>query len=84
MQYAKSYSHRILRTPKNKRSNTLVQEFIELTKQLANQLGVLAHFHPEKDKSIRLAKTIDESKLLSSLFLFAREKYGNPFKNQAR
>ncbi len=79
MQYAKSYSHRILRTPKNKRSNTSVQEFINFTKQLANELSVMQNFHPEKDKSIRLAKRIDESRLLSKLFLLIREKYGKPF-----
>lgn len=80
MRFAVSYSHRILRTPKNKRGNVSVKNFVNFVKQLAEKLGV-ENFQPEKDKNIMLAKMIDSSRLLSSLFLFMKKLYGKPFRN---
>lgn len=81
LRYAKSYSDRILRTPKKNRGNTSVTKFIEQTKKLAELLGVNDSYYPEKDKSIALARRIDKSEILSGVFLAARRIYGRPFKN---
>ncbi len=80
LRYAKSYSHRILRTPKNKRNEISVKRFISYTRQLATLLNIDSNYLPEKEKSIKLAGIIDRSKLLSTLFLIVRSRYGKPFK----
>lgn len=78
---AKSYSHRILRTPKNKRGKVSVAGYINDTKQLARKLGIEKKFKPEEEKTIWIAKLIDENRFLGALFFLARKIYGKPFYN---
>jgi glycosyltransferase involved in cell wall biosynthesis len=75
-----SYSHRILRTPKNKR-NISIRKFIGQTKMLAQKIGVEKQYYPEKNKQIRLSIIIDESVILSTLFFTTRKIYGKPFRH---
>lgn len=78
--YAKSYSDRILRTPKKQRGEISVSNYINQTVEFAKKMGVDSQFHPEKERSIRLSKIIDENILLSSIFLFLRARYGRAFR----
>lgn len=61
------FCHRLLRTPKEIRTDS-VANIIERSKKLAADFG-LNDFRPEKKIAIRLAKLIDNSKILSYMFL---------------
>ncbi len=67
--YAKGLSHRLLRTPKNKREGLSVNSFLKECKSFADTLVPGNDFDPEKQFSVRLASQIDSNAFTRSLFL---------------
>ena len=67
--YAKGLSHRLLRTPKNKREGLSVNSFLKQCKSFADLLVPGNNFDPEKQFSVRLASQIDSNALTRNLFL---------------
>lgn len=76
--YCRGLSHRLLRTPKSKRANLTVANFISRCKSYATLLGIENEFEPEKEKSIRLAKWIDQYGITRSMFLGFKRIFKNP------
>ena len=76
--YCKGLSHRLLRTPIQKRENLSVRDFIDFTKKLALKLGIQNQYKPEQVKSIRLAEIIDNNKIFRQLFLLFKSIYSTP------
>jgi glycosyltransferase involved in cell wall biosynthesis len=71
--YCKGLSHRLLRTPMNKRKGKTVSYFISLTKEYADKLVPDNDFDPEKLFSIKVAKQIDNNPISRSMFLFFKK-----------
>ena len=67
--YAKGLSHRLLRTPKNKREGLSVNNFLRQCKLYADLLVPGNDFNPEKQFSVRLARQIDSNAITRNLFL---------------
>jgi glycosyltransferase involved in cell wall biosynthesis len=76
--YSKGLSHRLLRTPMNKRNGKTVGYFIALTKSYADKLVPGNDFDPEKQFSVKVARQIDENILSRSLFLFFKKLRKRP------
>ena len=76
--YCKGLSHRLLRTPKRKRDNLTVSNFIAQTKKLALKLGIQDQYKPNRVLSIRLAGIIDRVALLRGLFLIFKKMHPKP------
>lgn len=76
--YCKGFSHRLLRTPLQKREKLTVLDFVEQTKKLAAKLGILHQYKPEHVLSIKLAEIIDRKTILRNLFLFFKKVYAKP------
>lgn len=76
--YCRGFSHRLLRTPKNMRSELTVRKLILDFKSYGNKLGLSDQFDPNKSFSIRLAKILDSTKLGRSIFLFYKKIYSKP------
>ena len=74
----KGFSHRLLRTPIGKREKLTVADFIKQTKNLAIKLQLQDQYHPNRVKSIMLAKMIDGNAILRSLFLLFKRWYKKP------
>jgi glycosyltransferase involved in cell wall biosynthesis len=75
--YCKGLSHRLLRTPKNRRDGLTVGRFIHKCREYADRLG-LENFHPEKIFSVRLARWIDTNPLSRSAFLLFKKLFPKP------
>jgi len=67
--YAKGLSHRLLRTPQNKREGLTVSDFLKQCKLYADLLVPGNNFIPEKQFSVKLARQIDSNAFTRSLFL---------------
>lgn len=76
--YCKSLSHRLLRTPFEKRKNLTVKDFIENTKKLSLKLGVQDQYQPEKVLSLKMAAYIDSNTFFRKLFLYFKSIYPKP------
>ena len=76
--YCKGFSHRLLRTPLQKRNNFLVKDFVSYTKQLALKLGIQQQYKPSQQLSIQLALLIDSNLLSRKLFLLFKSIYSKP------
>ena len=76
--YCKGFSHRLLRTPLQKREKLTVLDFVEQTKKLAAKLGIQDQYKPEHVLSIKLAEIIDRKTILRNLFLFFKMIYAKP------
>jgi glycosyltransferase involved in cell wall biosynthesis len=77
-QYCRGLSHRLLRTPYNKRNSVTVKDFIQLCKNYADQLVPGNDFNPGKQFSLRLAAIIDNNLVTRNLFLFFKRIYSKP------
>ena len=77
--YCKGFSHRLLRTPLEKRNGLTVKKWIEKTKRLSFDLGIDNNFFPEKNVSITAAKIIDSNPVFRKLFLLFKKIYSKPF-----
>lgn len=80
--YCKGFAHRLMRTPIGKRQGLTMDLFISYTKGLAAKLGVEKKYNPELENSIKIARFIDNSCLLSHLFLLFKKIVKRPiYKN---
>jgi len=78
LEYCQSLSHRILKTPKDKR-NISVDEFILKCKSYAALMIPGQEFEPEKRFKIRVANLIDREPLIRRLFLLYKKFQGRLF-----
>lgn len=78
LHYSKAYAHRLLRTPLEKRNGLTVDSFLQQTRQMAEELGILSTYYPEKKSSLQLARRIDENVILRKLFLLFKKVYPKP------
>lgn len=76
--YCRGLSHRLLRTPINKRDGLTVTVFINNCKQYAKLLGVENVFKPSKIFSIQLAKIIDSNSFTRFVFLSFKKIFPKP------
>ncbi len=67
-QYARSLSHRLLRTPKSLRKGFTINHILANTKQYADWLIPGNHYQPGNDLQIRAARLIDATALTRGLF----------------
>jgi glycosyltransferase involved in cell wall biosynthesis len=73
-----SLSHRLLRTPFEKRRPLTVEGFINDCKAEADILVPGNNFIPKNDRQLMLAKNIDSNSLTRELFLFFKKLYSKP------
>jgi hypothetical protein len=76
--YCKGLSHRLLRTPKKKRSGESISSFLKSCKSYADMLVPGNNFDPCEKYSIRLAKQIDSNFVTRSLFLLFKKIRSKP------
>jgi glycosyltransferase involved in cell wall biosynthesis len=76
--YCKGLAHRLLRTPKSRRGDLSVSRFVRICKQYADQLAPGNEFDPNKQRSIRIARTIDSTAFTRGLFLLFKKIYSKP------
>ena len=76
--YCKGLSHRLLRTPKQKREGQTVSSFLKKCKEYADSLVPGNDFNPTARYSVRLAKQIDSNFLSRSLFLLFKRIRSKP------
>jgi GT2 family glycosyltransferase len=76
--YSKGLSHRLLRTPGDKRNGKTVRSTLQLIKQYADMLVPGNSYEPEKQYSVRLARRIDDNTITRSLFLLFKKVRSKP------
>lgn len=76
--YCKGFSHRLLRTPLQKREGFTVLDFIEQTKKIAAKLDIQDRYKPEGFLPVKLAMVIDSNTVLRKLFLIFKGIYSKP------
>jgi len=76
--YCKGLSHRILRTPVDKRDHLTVKKFIEKCEAYIQSLSTGNTLKPLSVPSVRLAKVLDGSFIGRSLFLAFKKIYSKP------
>lgn len=76
--YCKALSHRLLRTPVDKRDNLTVKKFIEKCEAFVQSLAPGNTFKPLSVPSVRLAKVLDGNIIGRSLFLAFKKIYSKP------
>ena len=76
--YSKGLSHRLLRTPGDKRHGKTVRSTLQLIKQYADMLVPGNSYEPEKQYSVRLARRIDDNTITRSLFLLFKKVRSKP------
>jgi hypothetical protein len=76
--YCKGLSHRLLRTPKQKRNGQTVSSFLKNCKEYADMLVPENDFDPCERYSVRLARQIDSNFLTRSLFLLFKKIRSKP------
>jgi glycosyltransferase involved in cell wall biosynthesis len=76
--YCKGLSHRLLRTPIEKRDHLSVKIFLQKCKQYADMLVPGNDFDPRKNFSISLAEALDSTAFGRYIFLMFKKIYGKP------
>lgn len=77
--YVKSISHRILRTPLDKRNNVTVDSWIEKCQMITNKLFDLGNAPIlRKNRSVEISLRIDRSVILRNLFLLFKKIMPKP------
>jgi glycosyltransferase involved in cell wall biosynthesis len=76
--YCRGLSHRLLRTPKEKRNGLSVKTFIQQCMDYAKILGVEQTFNPDRNLSIRLARLFDSGPLGRAVFMGFKKIYPKP------
>jgi glycosyltransferase involved in cell wall biosynthesis len=76
--YCKGLSHRLLRTPKQKREGQTVALFLRQCKNYADALVPGNAYDPSKKYSVKLARQIDSNFLTRSLFLLFKKIRSKP------
>lgn len=82
--YCKGLSHRLLRTPKNKRGGLSVKLFLQKCKQYADLLVGSNNFRPTSIPSIFIAKVLDSNAVGRLIFLTFKKFYKNLFSNNSK
>ena len=77
MFYCKSLSHRILRTPKEKRKNLSVNSILQKGKEYSSVLTSNTNFNPS-GITILFALFIDSNIITRNVFLLFKKMYNNP------
>ena len=76
--YCRSLSHRLLKTPVNKRNGMTVSGFINNCIKYNSLLSSKTDLNPLKQSNIRFAKFIDDNSVLIKLYLLFRKFYNKP------
>lgn len=76
--YTKSIAHFLLRVPKKYRENITVEAFVNQVKRKAVVLVGDAHFQPEKQFGIRIARQIDNNGIFRNSFMLFKKIYSKP------
>ena len=76
--WCKGLTHRLLRTPTNKRNGLSVSLFLYRCKNYADRLSPNNHFNPLDKFSVKLARDIDRLAITRSLFLAFKKIYSKP------
>jgi hypothetical protein len=76
--WCKGLAHRLLRTPKIKRSDLSVSTFIKKCNKYADMLSPGNSYNLLNDKSVSLAKLIDKFSITRILFLLFKKIYSKP------
>ena len=76
--WCKGLTHRLLRTPKEKRNNLRVSLFLSQCKKYADELVPGNNFDPLETLSLRLAEKIDSFAITRGLFLAFKKIYSKP------
>ncbi len=76
--YVQGLTHRLLRTPKNKRQGRTVEQLLKDCKRYADELVPGNKFNPLNNYSVKIAKHIDSNPLTRSLFLAFKRLYAKP------
>ena len=76
--YTKGLSHRLLRTPIEKRGHLSVKIFLQKSKQYADMLVPGNNFNPKNKLSVVLAEALDSSAVGRFLFLMFKKIYRKP------
>lgn len=76
--YCGSLSHRLLKTPVENREGMTVHEFIQQCRHYGQILSPGSDFEPEKKFRIRIARQIDDNRILRNAFLLFKKFYKKP------
>lgn len=76
--YAKSFSHRLLRTPLDSRNNLQVKNWLEKCQYYADKLLGSNVINVQKNWSIKLSKVIDNYAVLRNAFLLFKKWFPKP------
>lgn len=76
--YARSFSHKMLRVEKDKRSGITVASWLQKCKAYADLLVENNSFNPDALPGVSSAKVIDSNALLKKLFLLFKKIYAKP------
>lgn len=76
--YCQGFIHRLLRTPRKANAELSAKRTLEKFRYYAAELGVGKSFHPESNKSIKLALWIDKWALTRNLFLTWKKLFPKP------
>jgi glycosyltransferase involved in cell wall biosynthesis len=76
--YTKGLSHRLLRTPKNKRNDQSVAAFIALSKSFADRLVENNGYDPAAEFSVKLARRIDSNVIFRRIFILFKKIHSKP------
>jgi len=76
--YCKSFAHRLLRTPLEKRRGLTVKNWVEKCRQMAGKLIDNKDFDPGSAFSVKLAEGIDSTAAGRKLFLLFKKIYKKP------
>ena len=77
MHYCKSLSHRILRTPQDKRDGSSINYVLQKGKEYSRILTSQENFNPS-DLSISTARIIDSNSITRKIFLLFKKIYNRP------
>lgn len=77
-QYSKGLSHRLMRTPFEKREGLSVKEFVHNCKAYADLLVPKNRFDAASVPSVRVALLIDSNPITRNLFLWFKKLYPKP------
>ncbi|MDB5199924.1 MAG: glycosyltransferase [Chitinophagaceae bacterium] len=78
LHYCKSLSHRILRTPKEKREGLSVNSILQKCKEYTSLLTSNKNFNPVSNFTILLARMLDSNAVTRNLFLLFKKIYSKP------
>lgn len=76
--YCQGLSHKVLRTPKTKRTNESVNSVVNEFRDLGKKLNATGPFEPLEYFKIRIGNVIDNSNFLHDAYLFFRSLLGKP------